>query len=497
MSLNSFRVKIALLSGLIIGLLLVGSGAILWQRTYRIELARIDRELRNLGAPHLERVLGGDHWVRLESALRFVAGTNDAPSFILWVRNEDRVVHQSTHWPAGVDPEALPPLIAYEGAGGPPPGQPLPPPPRRGEEISPRNPALPRKAPHFLTRVAEGRPWRLGVMGNPYATLVLGVDINEFNAGMAQLKQAYLAALLAALALASLGAWYLAQRALRPVEALARMAERVTARGLNQRIPTMPRDQEFNRLVVVFNEMLDRLEASFRQANRFSADASHELKTPLARLQIELEQALENTPSGSPEQEVFSSLLDEISRLKAIVQKLLLLSLADAGRLRLHLEPVELSRILENILEDGEAQAPHLTLEHELAPDLHVQADPDLLEQALQNLVTNAIKYNQERGRIRIASSRVGDRVEIRIANTGPGIPAADRDRIFERFYRADESRSHRVEGVGLGLSLSREILRAHAGDLSLEKVADHAEPLNVFLAWLPASPAMSGPLTT
>ena len=136
------------------------------------------------------------------------------------------------------------------------------------------------------------------------------------------------------LLLAGLSAWFVAQRALRPIAALTRTAERVTARGLDQRIPAMPRDQEFNRLIIVFNEMLDRLEKSFQQATRFSADASHELKTPLARLQVELEQALESAPASSPQQEVYSSMLDEISRLKAMVQKLLLLSLADAGQLK-------------------------------------------------------------------------------------------------------------------------------------------------------------------
>lgn len=465
-------------------MLLVGSGVVLWQLTYRIELARIDREIRSLGAPHLERVLGGDHWVRFENALRFVAGTNAAPTFILWVKNDDRVVYQSPHWPAELEPESFAPLIGYETPNGPKPGRPLPPPPRRGEEISPRNPALPRKAAQFYTREAGGKHWRVGVMGNPYATLVLGADINEFNAGMDQLRRAYLVALPVALLLAGLGAGYLAQRALRPVHALTRTAEGVTARGLDQRIPAMPRDQEFNRLITVFNEMMDRLETSFGQATRFSADASHELKTPLARLQVELEQALENAPSGSPQQEVYSSLLEEISHLKAIIQKLLLLSLADAGQLQLHCETVELARILENIIEDCRAQAPELTLEHELAPNLVVRADADLLEQALQNLAGNAIKYNCEHGRIRFELRGEADRILVRIANTGTGIPAADRDRVFERFYRADKSRSHRIEGgVGLGLSLSREILRAHGGDLVLDP-AD--ERMTTFVAWIP-----------
>ncbi len=337
--------------------------------------------------------------------------------------------------------------------------------------------------------MVDGQSWRFGIMGNPHSKLVLGMNIEQFNADMHRLRKACLLGLPAVLLLAGLSAWFLAQRALRPIAALTRTAERVTARGLDQRIPAMARDQEFNRLITVFNEMMDRLEKSFQQATRFSADASHELKTPLARLQVELEQALETAPSGSPQQEVYSSLLEEISRLKAIVQKLLLLSLADAGQLRLNCEPVNLTRMVENVIEDCQAQAPALSVERTLAPDVQVNADADLLEQALQNLASNAIKYNCEGGRIHFGLLRDAERVLVRVSNTGPGIPPADRDRIFQRFYRADKAHSNRVEGVGLGLSLSREILRAHGGDLAMDS---SEEPLTVFMAWLPVTPERS-----
>jgi len=267
--------------------------------------------------------------------------------------------------------------------------------------------------------------------------------------------------------------WLVAKRALRPVAMLTQTVEQVTAQGLDQRIPTMTHEQEFNRLVTVFNEMLARLETSFQQATRFSADASHELKTPLARLQMELEQALENAPSDSPQQEIYSSLLDEISRLKAIVQKLLLLSLADAGHLQLQLQPVDLSAMLTNVVEDCQAQTEALKIESLISPGIQVNADADLLEQALQNLASNAVKYNHDGGVVQFELQLEADHVLIRVANTGSQIPTADRDRIFERFYRADPARSGRVEGTGLGLSLAREIVRAHGGDLSLETSDD------------------------
>jgi heavy metal sensor kinase len=472
-NLNSFRFKIALLSGLITGLLLVGSGFVLWRVSYQFNLDRLDREIRNVGQANLDRVQGGDHWARLEEALKFVSGNRQSAAFVLWVKHNDKAIYQSPDWPTSLVPESFSTSDQYEGPNTPKQGGPLPPPPRRGEPISASNPALPLKSAQFFTRAVEGKSWRVAVMGNPYVTLILAANMDEFDSRMTGLRSTYLSTLVVVLVLVAGGAWFVARRALRPVKALTRTAERVTAHGLDQRIPAMTSDAEFNRLITVFNEMLNRLEKSFSQATRFSADASHELKTPLARLQIELEQALQNAPAGSPQQEVYSSLLEEVSRLKAIVQKLLLLSLADAGRLQLQRKPVNLTRMLEGVIEDCRLQAPHLTVEQTLAPDVQMDADAELLEQALQNLASNAIKYNCEGGRIGFELAKEADRVFVRVANTGSGIPPEDRERIFERFYRGNKSRSGQGGGVGLGLSLSREIIRAHGGELVLEERDD------------------------
>lgn len=494
MILNSFRLKIALWSGVFTGLLLIGSGIFLWRISHQANLNQLDREIRNVGQANLDRVQGGDHWARLEEALRFVSGNRQTARFVLWVRHNDKVIYMSPEWPAGLAPEDFRPPETYEGPNAPRPGQPLPPPPRRGEPISASNPALPLKSAQFSTHTADATSWRVGVMGNPYMTLILAANMEDFDARMARLRNMYFTTLVAVLALVAGGAWFVARRALRPVTALTQTAERVTAHGLDQRIPTMTNDAEFKRLITVFNEMLDRLEKSFTQATRFSADASHELKTPLARLQAELEQALATSPSDSPQPEVFSSLLDEVTRLKAIVQKLLLLSLADAGRLQLQKQPVDLTRLLEGVIEDCRLQAPHLAAEQSLAPSVEVQADPELLEQALQNLAMNAVKYNCEGGRVRFELRADEKYILVLVANTGPAIPESDREKIFERFHRADMSRSHRVDGVGLGLSLAREIIRAHGGELTLSGGDDG---LNWFTTRLPApqlihSPGMS-----
>ncbi len=473
MILNSFRLKIALWTGVFTGLLLIGSSVLLWRISHQFNLNQLDREIRNVGQANLDRVQGGDHWARLEEALKFVSGDQEAARFVLWVKHNDKVIFTSPGWPSGLAPDNFRVAETYEGPNAPKPGQPPPAAPRRGEPISPGNPALPLKSAQFSTHQTGATAWRVGVMGNPYMTLIVAANMDDFDARMARLRNVYFTTLIAVLALVAGGAWFVARRALRPVTALTQTAERVTARGLDQRIPTLTSDAEFKRLITVFNEMLDRLERSFSQATRFSADASHELKTPLARLQMELEAALQNAPAGSAQQEVFSSLLDEVTRLKAIVQKLLLLSLADAGRLQLQKQPVNLTRLLEGVIEDCRLQTPHLTVEQSLAPNVEVPADPELLEQALQNLATNAAKYNHAAGKIRFELLTASGRAIVRVGNTGPCIPAADRKRIFERFYRGDKSRCGRVAGTGLGLSLAREIARAHGGELTLESSGD------------------------
>jgi heavy metal sensor kinase len=329
---------------------------------------------------------------------------------------------------------------------------------------------LPVAPPAYMTRRAAGGTWRFCTMENSEVTLAVGVSLARFDAEMARVRNGLLAALPAALLFIALGGWLVSRRALRSVEQLAHVAERVTASSLDERIPAEGADTEFRRLITVFNGMLDRLERSFSQASRFSADAAHELRTPLTILQGSIEQALQEAPAGSDQQRVYNNLLEEVQGLKEIVRKLLLLSLADAGKLELRPAPLNLSQAAEGVCEDLEALAPHLTVRRELQPALWVEADADLMAQALRNLATNAVKYNREGGWIEVRLTHDESAALLAVANTGDGIPPADRDRVFERFYRADPSRSRKVDGVGLGLSLAREIARAHGGDLRLEE---------------------------
>jgi signal transduction histidine kinase len=266
------------------------------------------------------------------------------------------------------------------------------------------------------------------------------------------------------------GGWIVAGRALRPLRMIAETAADVTSAGLDRRIPLSDEDPEIRRLIETLNHMMDRLEQGFRQATRFSADASHELKTPIAIMRGELENALLEAAPGSREQKLLGSLLDESQRLAGITRSLLLLSRADAGQLVPAIEEIDLSKMLDELLEDTEvlAAAADLDLQAQIAPAIRVMADPVLLRSALLNVLTNAVKYNEAGGFIRIDLEADGHQSLLRIANSGPGIPADEHALVFDRFQRADRSRERRIDGIGLGLSLTREILLAHHGRVEL-----------------------------
>jgi len=468
----SFRFQIALLSALLTSALLAACGYVFWRVNEQIHLNRLDRELRNVASPNLERVFGKDHWERLENALDFMAGPQSG-RYIMLVRDlDDAVRHRSKSWPMSLDAHTLP-ALAKEATELPEELDPAgrlhraPPPARPGEQLSRDNPPLPRKKPLFITRSIEGRSWRIGVMGNPYTTLVLGVDMAEIEAGMTELRSAFMIGLPIVMLCVAAGGWLLAGRALRPVRVLTQAVEGVHAHGLDQRLDLAGHDSEFRRLVEVFNAMLARLESSFHQSNRFTADAAHELRSPLAILQGELEQALQHSPDDSAEQRRIVPLLDEVQHLKAIVEKLLLLAQADAGKLPLDLQPVNVSDMLHEVITDAEILANGLRIEHAIAPDCIVRADSILLHQLLQNLSANALRYNQSGGFVRFTLAQDEKSLRITVANSGPGIPEADRKKIFQRFHRADASRN-RAEGVGLGLAIAREIALAHGGELEL-----------------------------
>jgi len=486
-----FRLKIALLSALISGLVLVGFGTASWYLSYRQKVEALDTEIRSLGARHPGWLANRGNFDRFNSSLEFIFGEEHKGRIIFLVKDaEGQTLYASSNWPKALDPDQIDcsledDLKARHQLATNPGAMALPGPRAgaglglgrggMGRGLGPGrggSPVVFTKIPRFFKATTADAAWRLGVMGNDDLRLVVGLNYDQIQSELNRLRNIFLVTLPVALVLVGGGGWLVAGRALRPLQTISRTAERVTARGLDQRIPVSQEDPEIARLIQVLNGMMDRLEASFHQATRFSADASHELKTPLAVMQGELENALQAAASGSPEQQVFSNLLEETQRLKRITRGLLLLAQADAGQLKLTLEEVHLSADLEAMIEDARILAgdSNLHFDLQIQPGLWVQADRGLLHMALLNLINNAVKYNEPDGSVGVTLVADDHEAVLILCNSGPGIPVSDQPRIFERFYRVDQDRSRTVDGLGLGLSLAREIIHAHHGKLTLKE---------------------------
>ncbi len=318
------------------------------------------------------------------------------------------------------------------------------------------------------TYYGGGSQWRIGQVRRGSVLVQMGVNTTLSEAQLIVSIKRF-GAFVVALCLIVCGvAWYLAGRAMRPIEHLTGVMERMRASDLRQRVAADEEVLEFERLVTVFNDMLDRLERSFLQSARFSGDAAHELRTPVSILQGELERAFERAGAYPELEQALADMLDEVRRLDNVVRKLLMLSRADAGQLQVPMQALDLVPILRELADDLDMMAPERPLRLDLPPRLDAQGDADLLRQVLQNLVSNAVKYGVPEGWIAISARRTDTGWQVDVSNASAGIAYEQRERLFDRFYRADHAYNRRIPGVGLGLALAREIVRAHHGDLKL-----------------------------
>jgi signal transduction histidine kinase len=270
------------------------------------------------------------------------------------------------------------------------------------------------------------------------------------------------------LLLIAVGSWWLGSIALNPIDNIRRAAERITAERLDERIRSEGSADEIGRLIDVLNATFERLQGSFEQAARFSADASHQLKTPIAILRAGIEEILAQPRLSEEHREGVADLLQQTRRLTSVAENLLLLSRADTGRLALRATEFDLGKLLEGSLEDARilGVGSNLQIEANVPEALPMNGDREMISLTVQNLVENAVKYNRPGGKLVVSAERHDHVVQICVGNNGPGIPPQRVAHVFERFYRArgDEQ----TPGHGLGLSIARELARAHGGDLIL-----------------------------
>jgi len=314
----------------------------------------------------------------------------------------------------------------------------------------------------------DGQNIRLAEFSENGLTLRAGDDLKEINQIGRDILLAMLGAIPTVLLITLLGSAWVASKAIAPVEEIRQAAKRITAQRLDQRLPVPPTNDEIAGLIEMLNATFEQLERSFEQSARFSADASHHLKTPIAILRADVEEILADANCSESAQAHAEGLLHRIHHLSSVVENLLLLSRADAGRLQLSKTQFELEDLLDGVLDDAHTLAEPLDLkvEADIPKHLLLKADRTFVAMIAQNLVENAVKYNTPGGRIRVAARSVNGEVEMTVGNTGDGIPEDRSGQLFARFYRVrgDE----RVPGHGLGLSIARELARAHGGDVEL-----------------------------
>lgn len=226
--------------------------------------------------------------------------------------------------------------------------------------------------------------------------------------------------------------------------------------------------REFNQLIDVYHDLRKRLADSFSKARRFSSDVSHELRTPLSILRGNAERMISDLPVGSPAQVQARLMSDEIERLILITEKLLLLSRADANSLQLEMGQMNVSQAIRDLVEDARSFHPNLQIKHNIQDDVFWMCDAQLMHQLIQNLYTNAVKYNKPNGWISLTLSRSDKQLTLTIENPTQEVSQDLVARGFERFFRGDASRTRGVDGFGLGLSICQEIAHVHRGTLEL-----------------------------
>lgn len=349
-----------------------------------------------------------------------------------------------------------------------------------------------------LIGLAESPDWRvfrqpiLDSTGQVIGWLEAARSLETVDKTMDGLTSQLLLGIPLILLLAGLGGYFLANRALSPVDQIAHTAQSINLQDLSKRIHYQGAMDEVGRLAQTFDRMLARLQDSFEREQRFTSDAAHELRTPLTVLKGQIEVTLSRTRSSTEYENKLRELSEQVERLIRLSSALLFLSRSDQNQIAFNPAPVNLTELLGVLIEQLQplADERNLKVSLQLVDDLVVRGDNDHLIRLFMNLLENALKYTPAEGQVQIfvgwarvepgRNEAVGVRVTIH--NSGDGIPSEHIPHLFERFYRVDEARSSQTGGNGLGLAIAYEIVRMHGGKIDVESAPGEGVTLSVHL---------------
>jgi len=283
-----------------------------------------------------------------------------------------------------------------------------------------------------------------------------------------------------------LGCWLLAERTIAPIIEVTEAAQGITADNLSRRLPLGNYQDELSQMVGCLNQMLDRLDKSFRRVRQFSGDASHELRTPLTILRGETEVTLRWAKTPEEFRDMLTSNMEEIDRMERIIESLLTLAKSEVGELTLEMKELSLSDLLQDLYLQScllcETKQIEVELLLEVEEEIRIRGDELRLRQMFLNLISNAIKYTPEGGRLEIGLKMVEDSAVIVINDSGIGIPEEHLAHIFDRFYRVDKARNRMDGGTGLGLSIVKWIADAHGGSIQVSSEVQKGSSFSIRL---------------
>lgn len=349
-----------------------------------------------------------------------------------------------------------------------------------------------------MSRAAPGRPilftWDRGAHqyrglaarlpvnddANTLLQVTAALNIDHHKAFMAVVLRALWVSIACAIAVAVLVSVFIARSGLRPLRLLASRMDAISSQRLHQRLETNELPVELIGFADAFNAMLARLDASFARLSEFSADIAHELRTPVSNLLTQTQVTLSKERSVEEYRDVLASNIEELERLSRMVSDMLFLAKTDNGQEMAIREPVDLATEVSELFEFYEALAAEKSVALQMHGKISVAGDRAMLRRALNNLLSNAIRYTPADGTVTVSLETDAGNAVIHVTNPGTPIPASTRQRLFERFYRADTARSRDTEGAGLGLAIVKAIAEAHGGGVEVSSSGNS----NTFTMW-------------
>jgi heavy metal sensor kinase len=270
----------------------------------------------------------------------------------------------------------------------------------------------------------------------------------------------------------ALGGYWISTRALAPVDQITQTARTISAQNLSSRLVVPATGDELQRLSETLNGMLDRLEAAFKKITQFTADASHELRTPVAVMRTRAELSLRKARSPEEYRDVIAEVLTELEKTSGLIEQLMFLARADSGAETLHFSPTNVSEVLREACHQGSAlaEAKQIGFQEQISSDsMWIRGDASSLRRLFLILIDNAVKYTPANGQVEVSLHRKNGYAIAQVRDTGIGISESDLPNVFERFYRADKARTRELGGVGLGLSIGRWITEVHSGTIEVQ----------------------------